>query len=175
MQHVVGDIWDFVGRAPIVVPTNIGWTKAGNNVMGRGVAMQAAQRFPDLPEWYGRFCKAHGARTPVAFKAFGSTLRSSAIIPWTWADLILFPVKPLNEEHPWLSWQSRASLSLIERSLQELVDLIPKWPDPVKIVLPLVGCGNGGLSLGEVLPLLDKYLAPTNKFVLVTLTHRPGG
>lgn len=134
----------------IVVPTNLGWTKDGKNVMGRGVAKQAAIRNKDLAEWYGAECKKHGKDTPV--------------LPYY--RLLLFPVKPLNEAEPHLSWQGEADLALIERSTVQLA----ARPGTERVALPLVGCGNGRKKSGEVLPILQKYLT-ASRFLLVEFPH----
>lgn len=141
MKVVGGDIWDYEGKALVVVPTNIGWKKSGENVMGAGLAKQLVGRHPDLPLWYGEFCRANGADTPVVVhEGYG---------------LVMFPTKRLIPQTPWLSWQNKSSMELIERSARQLSEL----PGEQEIVLPLVGCGNGGLLAEAVLPLLEKYLS----------------
>ncbi len=100
-----GNLWDYHDRGFwAVIPTNLGWHKDGSNVMGCGVALQAAQKWPDLPVDYGAACKA--------FTALGE----SGL--WVCDDerLICFPVKPLDAAHSHLSWRQSASLELIERS-----------------------------------------------------------
>ena len=143
MRVTRGDIWspDF---HIIVIPVNIGWTKTGYNVMGRGVAKQASELYPGLAKWYGSKCRSFMIHTPC--------LR--------YDRLILFPVKPLNVLAPYLSWQGKANLSLIEKSTKDLAE----FPDK-EIALPLVGCGNGRLSESDVLPILNMYL--DDRFVLV--------
>jgi hypothetical protein len=143
-----GDIWTYEKTHLIVIPTNIGWRSGGENVMGRGLALQAARKYPQLPAWYGEQCRRHGAATPV--------------LCYTDAPLILFPVKPLNVAQPWLSWRSGASLVLIEQSAKELAALDLSWD----IAVSLVGCGNGGLEMADVRPILDRHLSD-KRFVLV--------
>lgn len=141
IRIVEGDIWKVAGDLDyIVVPVNVGWTRELKNVMGRGIARQAAQEDPSLPAWYGGFCQEHGKDTPVTSRG----------------RLILFPTKPLNLETPWLSWMSPSRVATIENSLVQL----RKWKRPDrrgKIFMPLVGCGNGKLAAAAVLPLLKKY------------------
>lgn len=147
MKYLFGNIWDHHDDCLIVIPTNIGWKSTGENVMGAGLAAQAATRYEELPRWYGKFCKKHCSDTPVTL--------------YDERRLILFPTKPLNRDFPWLSWQSKSNLFLIERSLKELVEI--QKSNPVrKIVVPYVGCGNGQLPKRVIAPLLTKYLtAPT--------------
>lgn len=148
IRSVRADIWTFLDSHLIVIPTNIGYKReSGANVMGRGLAAQAAARYPDLARWYGIFCKAHGKDTPV--------------VRYPDAPLLLFPVKPLNTAAPWLSWKQAADLELIERSTRQLAEL-----QVGDTAVPLVGCGNGGRTMAEVRPILDRHLSE-DRFLLV--------
>lgn len=157
MLYAKGDLWDYAPTHWLVIPTNIGWTRDGRNVMGRGVAKQAAERVPALAQWYGELCRRRGAATAVAFNRW--TISADEVY-----KLLLFPVKPLNLAAPWLSWQNRADLELIKRSTK-LLSLAGTMLTPV--ALPLVGCGNGGLVQEDVLPILAAQLDDT--FTLVEL------
>lgn len=145
-----GDIWEMESSHLLVIPTNIGWRPSGNhaNVMGKGLALQAAKKYPSLPVWYGAQCMFHGTSTPV--------------VKYPHAPLLLFPVKPLNQDQPWMSWKSKASLGLIEHSARQLSELMIDHP----IAVSMVGCGAGGLEMAEVRPILDKYLSDA-RFTLV--------
>lgn len=145
-----GNIWKLAEDLDfLVVPTNIGWTRSGQNVMGAGIAKQARQEDPSLAEWYGAQCQQYGADTPVLSRG----------------RLILFPTKPLNVESPWLSWMAKASLARIEQSLLELRKF--KRPDKRgKILIPLVGCGNGKLDEDDVMPLLKQQWMNRYRLVL---------
>jgi hypothetical protein len=149
MKEARGDIWDWLKDGyRVVIPVNIGWKLDGANVMGRGLAAQAAKRYPSLPAWWGAYCKKHRDRAGVTI--------------YPEAPLLLFPTKPLNNETPHLSWRSESSLRLVERSTAELLGLPKDW----KIALPLVGCGNGKLDPNDVLPILRQKLNE-DRFVLV--------
>lgn len=159
MLQTVGDLWSFYGRpnSAIVIPTNIGWKKNQENVMGAGLAKDAARRFRNLPYRYGRWCELHKEETKVVYaKDLG---------------LILFPTKPLDAASPHLSWRNPSTLPRITRSLHELVALKadPEHSDLHTIYIPLVGCGNGKLEESAVLPLMSSILV-TNHFVLVRPT-----
>jgi hypothetical protein len=145
MKMAKGNIWDWLPTHYIVVPTNIGWKTNGKNVMGAGVAKQAALKFPDFPAWLGRNYEL-GERG----------------ISYYQGHLIAFPVKPLAA-NPSMSWQNMASLELIEKSTLELCN----HASLKDVVLPLVGCGNGKLKREDVLPILEKYL--DYRFTLVEL------
>lgn len=159
MQYAIGDLWDYAQQGyAVVIPINIGWTRDLHNVMGRGVAQQAAARFPGLSKAIGSLCfQFREAMPPVAQYAFDGKGHTFLLIP--------FPVKPLAPT-PSLSWKQPASLDLIRRSAMELVDLVKLEPKFGKVALPLVGCGNGGLSRDAVLPVLQSILV-SDSFTLV--------
>lgn len=155
VKIVHGDIWHLwggngFGSAAIVVPTNVGWTRTGRNVMGRGLALDASKRWPKLASWYGWFCKLYGPNTFLTSYEFD--LR-----------LILFPVKPLNEYAPQLSWKSKADLKMIESSAETLAKFGEKYPT---VFVPIVGTGNGGLDEKDVMPILERHLSD-DRFLLV--------
>lgn len=148
---VKGDLWEFHKQGYwVVVTTNIGWKKDHSNVMGAGVAKQAAYRFPDLPEWYGDLC--------VKYKD------GIGICLYNEGKLIMLPTKPLNRAAPHLSWQGNSSLPLIESGLQELVAVV-ETEKLRRVALSYPGCGNGGLDVKVVKPLLTKYL--NSRFTVV--------
>lgn len=150
MRQQACNIWDLHPLSWVVVPTNIGWKKNGSNVMGAGLAKEAASRFRGLARWYGKVCQDCGFFTPVVKQE-----------EWR---VILFPVKPLNELDPHLSWKSPATVELIERSAKELA-ILDLGPD-AEVAVPLVGCGNGRLREKDVVPILEKHLS-SSRFLLV--------
>lgn len=154
MVEKVGNIWRFADDHWVVIPTNIGWKRDGTNPMGAGIAKTAADRFEQLPLWYGLRCQKHGERT--------------AVTPFYAGRMFMFPTKPLNMEQPWLSWQGKADLKLIARSarqLQAVLPLVRKKLPIGRVAIPLVGCGAGGLKPVQVIPLLRSVLS--DDFVLV--------
>lgn len=163
MAEHSGDIFALSNflRDEIVIPTNPGWTKAGRNVMGRGLALQARKRFPGVDEWYGEFCMQHKGHPPVCRERF-SGLRGAR-------TLIFAPTKPFNEAQHWMSWQGKSDLTVIEQSLRELATYVPKL-EGGKIWVPLLGCGNGGLQRDTVRELMDRYLTAAH-FVRVRWEH----
>lgn len=161
MKVEYGDIMSYRGRGYIVIPTNLGWRKDGSNVMGRGLARLVASIYPQLPKEYGGICQKYGAKTTcVVISGFDTAL-------------IMFPVKPLNAEAPWMSWKSGASLELIERSAKHLAELEPSLPGKIPIAVPAVGCGNGGLDLSDVKPILEKHLTSDRFILILEESRRP--
>lgn len=149
MRGVVGDLWTY-HRAGywVVIPTNGSVRKDGVAVMGRGLAWEAARRFPDLASHLGRVIQRSGSHV------------------WTFVKyrLFTFPVK-------W-RWMEQADLNLIATSAEELVDQVSavmRQPSVYSLQLPVyiprVGCGNGRLRWADVEPVLDLML--DERFVVV--------
>lgn len=160
MNFEFGDLWDYYDRGwSIVVTTNIGWKKDGTNVMGAGVARQAADRFSHLPRLYGDYCIRKRTDTTTIY--------------YPKLRLFMLPTKRLNLEQPWLSWQANSSYSLIAISLTSLRKLILRQPPMFRVALGYPGCGNGGLEKTEVAPLLDKYLGDIPAEYSVQLVDKP--
>jgi hypothetical protein len=147
----IGDIWQawaalgiprpgdgLLIRPWVVVPTNVGWKRSGEAVMGVGIALAAVQRDRDLARRYGAHCELlHGqGLNPEDIFIFASN--SSG------CRFICAPSKPLDAENPNLSWRGPGSISLVERSLRQIADNLIVREGP--ILMPLIGCGEGGLS-----------------------------
>ena len=138
MQTRYGDLWEVDGFH--VIPTNLTLRRDGTAVMGRGVAQQAAWRYPALPDAYGRFLRMRTHPQLFIHHDF---------------QVMCLPVK----RH----WSARAELDLIRLGVQQLAAL-PREISP--IALPLVGCGFGELSSRIVLPVLAQGLRH-DRFLLV--------
>ena len=128
MFETEGDIWEFAPSSVIVITTNGSLTRDGRAIFGRGVARQAALRFPLLAETLGRLLAKEGNH--VFDLGHG---------------IVSFPV----EETPW----SLPDLRIIARSAEELRSLADcsGWG---RVIVPRPGCGGGGLSWNEVRPIL---------------------
>lgn len=148
MLEATGDMWDtirfdlFQVRA---ITTNSSITPKGENVMGAGTALQAAQRYPALRAVHGallRGCGNHCFYLP------------------SW-NLMTFPVKDAVEEdaQPWI----------IVRSCVEATALVNEH-DLQGVLLPRPGCGVGGLTWEKVKPIIEPLL--DNRFVVVN--YEPG-
>ena len=129
MIETVGDIWEYADRAVIAITTNGSLTPDGRAIFGRGVARQAALRYPELAYKSGRLLAEGGNHV---FDLGGG--------------IVTFPV----EETPW----SQPDLRIIARSAEELRLLADRsgWE---RIVVPRPGCGGGGLAWQDVKPLLE--------------------
>jgi len=142
MLEACNDIWDYHGKAVIAITTSGSLTRAGKAVMGRGVARQAALRFPSLPEELGALLRERGNHVHLLGEG-----------------IVSFPV----EESAWAC----PDLRLISRSASELRQLADRegWE---MVVVPRPGCGGGGLDWREVRPLLDEHF--DGRFVVVSAT-----
>jgi hypothetical protein len=145
MQLIKGNIWDYHRYGPtdkpfseacaVVVTTNDVIKKDGRAVMGAGIALQAAQRFPDLP-----LLLADG------LKKYGNQL----LYYPNW-NLFTFPTK--------YDWKMPSDLALIERSAIQLASfLLQEDYAYLRVIMTKPGCGHGKLSWAQVEPILNRHL-----------------
>ena len=141
MLETVGDIWEHADRGSvIVITTNGSLTRDGRAIFGRGVAKQAALRFPNVTAKLGRLLTEQGSHV------------------YDLGDgVVSFPV----EETAW----SQPDLRIIARSAEELRRLADRsgWP---RVVVPRPGCGGGGLAWKEVQPLLAPWF--DERFIVIS-------
>ena len=107
--------------------------------MTRGVAGQAARRFPVLPDTLGFLLQQSGNHVhPLGHGIVSFPVEASA---WEWPDL-----------------------RLIARSARELRELADRegWE---LVLVPRPGCGGGGLDWREVRPLLEEQF--DGRFVVI--------
>lgn len=142
MLEIIGDIWKFHDAGHwAVVTTNGTLCKDGSAVMGRGVALQAKNRFPELP-----------------YKlAVELSLLGNEVFVFDEYHIVTFPTKH--------NWRDKSDLGLIENSAIHLAGYLERGyiDPPVCMVRP--GCGNGGLDWGDVKTVLETYL--DDRFVIV--------
>lgn len=152
MREIEGDVWSFYGKgAWVVITTNGSVRRNGQNVMGRGVALQAAMRFPTLQ------------------RDIGAKIRMSGNHVHVFCALRLFTM-PVKD-----SWMNGADMSLIVRSCHELIEEVEHVDAflltsgmrellcDVCMVRP--GCGSGGLNWKDVRPVIAPLL--DDRFVIV--------
>jgi hypothetical protein len=172
------DIWSLVEKGAIGIPTNGFVSRNGAGVMGAGLAYDAKDRYPGIVFDLGTLIRREGN-----------------VVGWLRKEphqIIAIPVKPsfckienLNQKKKILpkvrglygigeivpGFHCMADIQLIETSLNQLVDLIEK--NSLKMVfIPLLGCGNGGLSpTKDLFPLLERMDLP-DSIVLVVQTSK---
>lgn len=160
MKIVKGDLWKLSAGNVVVISTNGATRKDGACVMGRGVALQAVQKWPDIQFELGLKIKRFGNHVAslglyyVKSNEANPDLNPNAWMVWA------FPVK----HH----WREMADLELIDRSAIELAYLFRDTLDSRQVFLPCVGCANGGRDwTGEVEPILRRHL--NDRFTVVQL------
>lgn len=137
MIELKGDIWEEAKKANgwVVIPTN-GYINVYNEcVMGRGLALQAKQKFPKLSRELAQRIRIAGNQVYI-FSEY---------------KIITFPVKHV--------WFERANIKLIERSCEELLRIFSNNPPLINepVFMPHVGCGNGGLDWSYVRRIVIPY------------------
>lgn len=143
MRIVQGrDLWDFHANGEwIAIPTNGVTRSNGEAVMGAGLAKQAAERFPDLPQWLGAHIHQCG-NVPHAFPSI---------------RLLALPTKS--------HWRDKSDLQLIQHSMQTVRQLLAQHHIP-QIYCPPLGCGLGGLQWYDVAQAIAPFVDDRFIFVL---------
>ena len=132
MKILVADIFQSKAQTLINTVNCVG-------VMGKGIALEFKERFPQMYEDYIHRCERKEVRLGEPY------LYQSLILP----QIINFPTK----EH----WKSLSRIEDIERGLEYLVAHYKKW-GVTSLAVPPLGCGNGQLEWRMVGPLIYKYI-----------------
>lgn len=111
-------------------------------VMGKGVALQMKQAFPDNFTQYERACRA-GDMQPGRVLSIPTALDRPRYI-------LNFPTK----RH----WREKSRLEDIDSGLQSLVQEVMRLGIRT-IAIPPLGCGNEGLDWADVAPRIEKAFA----------------
>jgi len=141
MKFETANLLNYIGKYPVVITTNGTVKKDGRANLGRGNAKDVGKTFEYLSEKLGKLINSSGNHVHYIDEL-----------------LISFPVEE--------TWTSQADIRLVQRSAEELVQLVNqyKWE---KVYMPLPGCGFGGLRPSDVIstlaPLLDDRFIILNK------------
>jgi len=135
MQEKIGDIWKT--DCDIICVTTNGVVKSnGELVMGKGIALQAKQRYPKLAYRLGNMVSLYENKPYLI------------VYDNIKYDIISLPTK--------YHWRDKSDIELIKKSLEYIKTIIPK---NYTIALPRPGCANGGLHWEyvkkEIEPILD--------------------
>lgn len=136
IRYLHGDLLDAPAEA-IVNTVNT------RGVMGKGIALQVKQRWPEVDRAYRAACKRDQVRLGQMHVVERGGLAGGPRF------VINFPTK----DH----WRSRSRLGDIESGLAELREVIGSL-GITSIAVPPLGCGNGGLDWSDVRPLVEDYL-----------------
>lgn len=130
MLEIRGNLWDFHSTGFwICITTNGVINTRGELVMGRGTALEAKRRHPELPKLLGDNVKTFGNEVNVVDRF----------------KIISFPTK--------YDWRNPSDPDLILKSamqLQKTVDYLRLKT----VVLPRPGTENGGLDWEDVKPII---------------------
>lgn len=133
-----GNMWDVFGKTDLfLVTTNPIRRKDGACVMGRGIALECAKRFPKFPYLLGDEIRLMEM----------DDRRVNAGIVGVFDKQVMgyFMVK----EH----WQREAKPGIIRKSVSDLLDEMTIL-QPGRVDLNFPGIGNGKLRREDVLPII---------------------
>jgi O-acetyl-ADP-ribose deacetylase (regulator of RNase III) len=152
MIETKGNLFTMPVKA-ICIPTNGMIKTDGKAVMGRGVALEAARRFPTIDILLARALEKEGNKvhdiTPVTLPNVVTSYH-----------ILSFPTKH--------NWKDPSDPTLIAKSCVELKELVTK-NDWLRVAMPRVGCGLGGLDWERVVkPIINKHLND-DRFIVVTM------
>ncbi len=108
-------------------------------VMGKGIALEFKERYPDMFKAYKKLCD-------------NRTLDIGKLHLWRASEhwVLNFPTKT--------TWRQPSKLEFIEAGL-EAFQRSYKQMGIASISFPPLGCGNGNLDWREVRPLMERYLS----------------
>lgn len=124
--------------------------------MGRGLALQFKRAYPGNFLAYADACQRHEVQPGHML-----VVPTGQLIPPRW--VINFPTK----RH----WRGKSRMEDIEAGLAALVNEI-KERDIRSVAIPPIGCGLGGLSWTQVLPLIESAFASVQDNIEV-LVYEP--
>lgn len=133
VEEIFGDIFK-TDYQTIACPVNT------VGVMGRGLALYCAQRFPHVKTYYLECCRNKIFKTKLAVVPIANN-----------KQILLIPTK----NH----WSEDSNEWLISRSLTILAQEF-EGLNITSLAVPKIGCGNGHMEFDKVKELLYKYLDP---------------
>ncbi|HOS57748.1 MAG TPA: macro domain-containing protein [Bacteroidales bacterium] len=136
IQYRIGNLLDSEAEALVNTVNTVG-------VMGKGIALQFKNMFPNNFKLYANACKNKEVKIGELFVTEEEALLSGKKI------IINFPTKT--------NWRLPSEYQYIESGLTELVKVI-KEKNIKSIAIPPLGAGNGGLDWNKVKQILEKYL-----------------
>lgn len=109
-------------------------------VMGKGIALQFKNKYPEMFEAYQKICEKN-------------LLDVGKLYLWKSAEkwILMFPTK----KH----WRNPSKIEYIESGLKKFVENYERLGIE-SIAFPKLGCGNGNLDWNVVRPIMEKYLKP---------------
>lgn len=132
-EYIEGNIFDSPAQVIVNTVNTVG-------VMGKGLALEFKNRYPEMFADYRTACEKRQF-------TMGKLMLWRAPDHW----ILMFPTKE--------NWRNPSKLEYIERGLKNFVN---SYADKniSSIAFPKLGCGNGELDWNDVKPLMEKYLKP---------------
>ncbi len=135
MKYVKGNLLEAPTQALVNTVNTVG-------VMGKGIALQFKEAFPNNFKLYQAACKNGTLQPGQLLVVREQTLSGKKVI-------VNFPTKT--------EWYLKSKYEYIETGLQALVEAI-KTHEIKSIAIPPLGCGNGGLQWPKVRTMIEQYL-----------------
>ncbi len=149
MREITGDIFKLAQKGDAILVTTNGCVKKdGTAVMGRGIAKQAAERYPGIAKTLAECIKLYGNM-------------ASWLGVWDGVDVFSLPTKQ--------DWRTKSDIELIQASCERIATLVAidgHGPKINNIYMTRPGCGNGWLKWEDVKPVIEPLL--DDRFVVVT-------
>jgi len=146
MIEIVGDIWEQKCDW-LCITTNGIVKKDGRAVMGKGIALQAKKRYPNIDRILAKKIRERG-------NIVSSLLRDHENEKW----IISFPTKD--------DWKKPSSLKLIAESAKQLKQHFDDYNLKPLVMLPRPGCSCGGLEWKDVKQILLNILVD-DRFIII--------
>jgi len=135
MKYITGNLLEAETEALVNTVNTVG-------IMGKGIALQFKEQFPQNFKLYAAACKKGEVQIGRMLVVKELTTSGEKII-------INFPTKT--------EWFKKSQYRYIEEGLEDLVRVIKEY-EIKSIAVPPLGCGNGGLKWDNIKMLMDKYL-----------------
>jgi len=137
IQYIKGNLLESKAQALVNTVNTVG-------IMGKGIALQLKNQFPNNFKIYAKACKEK------TFDIGQLLITEDTSLLYGNKIIINFPTKT--------DWRKPSEYEYIERGLQELVKII-REKEIRSIAIPPLGAGNGGLNWAKVKTILEKYLS----------------
>ena len=137
IQYKIGNLLDSESQALVNTVNTVG-------VMGKGIALQFKNMFPNNFKLYAKACKEKEVKIGELLVTEEETLLKGKKI------IINFPTKT--------NWRFPSEYNYIEVGMVQLVKVIEE-KNIKSIAIPPLGSGNGGLDWNKVKVIMEKYLS----------------
>ena len=137
IKYTTGDMLSAETEALVNTVNTVG-------VMGKGIALQFKDQYPNNFAAYHAACKAKQVEVGKMFVFEEQPMIGDKKI------IINFPTKK--------DWKHKSKIEYVESGLKDLAKVIEERRIK-SIAMPPLGCGNGGLDWGGVKVLIEKYLS----------------